>query len=153
MRSKIIRVGDHFPSKFSDVLDLEYLRLRSRNAYFAMLHSNLSKLLLLIFSFSFYSTLTSVLPSSFYFRTTPYFFLTSSLFLMVTLCSFLFKIFFSFRTSLGLSLIKPMTSPSKLGTMMWGSDTPLDRKGQLPLSARNGNPYIIYELSCFLLVD
>ena len=73
--------------------------------------------------------------SSIFFLTTPSFFLPFWLLL--------------FHASTGLSLIKPMTSPSKLGTMMWGSDTPLDRKGQLPLSARNGKSCIIDNLSWF----
>ena len=38
----------------------------------------------------------------------------------------------------GLSLSRPSTSPSRMGSLMWGSETPLSLKGEVPHTAVSG---------------
>jgi uncharacterized paraquat-inducible protein A len=48
----------------------------------------------------------------------------------------------SLRSSNASAILSPRTSPSKVGSALWGRDTPLAQKGKLPFGAAVGSTWV-----------
>ena len=59
---------------------------------------------------------------------------------------------FFFLSFLARGLSRPSTSPSKVGSLMWGSETPLGLKGQVPHTALSGTYITFFVISYVLFI-